>query len=307
MTLPACYRANGALSQPGNRLFAARGTGGILGHMTLRAASALPTVLSRVRLTGREPLPGGLTRVFLAGAELSGSALLDPGLAPDARLKLFLPDPATGRLAAPTIGPAGEILRPATAVSISRDFTPADPRPAGRPGDEPTVAIDAVAAGPAAGPALSWLLGAELGAEAVLADPRRSLALPTAEDADEVLLIADETGFAAAAGWLRRLDPAIRVSAVFLGEDDGFEDYFSPAERGRAAIDWLYRVDGPGQLAEAVASVSLPERGFAWAHGEAGELAPIRRWLLGRLPADRVDVTGTWRRGQVNHDPDAPL
>lgn len=267
--------------------------------MSLRTRIDLPAALSEVRLLRREALATGITRVTLGG-DLSALPELSGGpVAPDDRVKLFFPDPATGVLTPPRIGPDGTIQRPADAVSVSRDFTPGGVRPG-------EIEVDVADPG-ATGPGTAWLLGAEPGAAAMLAHPRFTRSVPAAQEVDEFVLVADETGFAAAARWLGALDPAIRVSAVFLGEDDGYEDFLPAALRTRASIDWLYRVDGPGQLREAVASVPLGERSFVWAAGEATELAPIRRGLLATLPAERVDVTGHWRRGLVNHDPELSL
>ena len=272
--------------------------------MSLRTRTQFPAALSELRLLRREHLATGVTRVTLAG-DLGGLPELSGGAwAPDDRVKLFLPDPATGVLTPPRIGADGGILRPADAVSVSRDFTPSRVR-AGGAGDA-ELDLDVVSPG-ANGPGTEWLLGAEAGESAVLAHPRFSRSVPGADAVAEFVLVADETGFAAAARWLAALDPAIRVSAVFLGEDDGYEEFLPAELRSRASIDWLYRVDGPGQLREAVASIPLGERSFVWAAGEAGELAPIRRELLATLPPERVDLTGHWRRGLVNHDPDLEL
>lgn len=269
-----------------------------------------PAALVRVRLAARTPLSPTISRVRLepVGPEDEATLAATPAGSPDDRIKLFLPDPATGYLVPPRIAPDGAIVRAADAVSISRDFTRIDPQVTG---DSGAIELDTVSfATP--GPATAWLHGhtehsAELGAEAVVALPRASRALPVAADVERALLVADETGIAALSGMLAALDPAIRVTAIVIGDEDGYESALDAGLAARGSIEWLYRIDGPGQLEEAVRSVPLGERDWLWAVGEASELAAVRRNLPGALPAERAEFTGYWRRGRVNFDPDEQI
>lgn len=279
-----------------------------------RSTLALPSTLVRVRIAARTPLAPTMQRVRLDPVSGEDAAVLAsaPLGSPDDRVKLFLPDPATGLLVPPRIGHDGSIQRAADAVSISRDFT----RVWGS--DRATIEIDTVSfAG--AGPATEWLHGmnahsaaldadgASPAAEAVVVLPRSSKALPTAESVDRALLIADETGIAALSGMLAALDPAIRFTAIVIGDEDGYESALDAGLAARGSIEWLYRIDGPGQLEEAARSVSLGARDWLWAVGEASELAAVRRDLPPGLPAERAEFTGYWRRGRVNFDPDEQI
>lgn len=273
----------------------------------LRPVLDHPAALVRVRLAERTPLSPTISRIRLepVGPEDVVALAAAGAGSPDDRIKLFLPDPATGYLVPPRIAPDGAIVRAADAVSISRDFTRVDPRVTG---DAGAIEIDSVSfASP--GPATAWLHGhtehsTELGAEAVVALPRTSRALPAAADVERALLVVDETGIAALSGMLAALDPAIRATVIVIGDEDGYESALSPRLAARASVEWLYRIDGPGQLEEAVRSVPLGERDWLWAVGEASELAAARRSLPGALPAERAEFTGYWRRGRVNFDPD---
>lgn len=273
----------------------------------LRPVLDHPAALVRVRLAERTPLSPTISRIRLepVGPEDVVALAAAGAGSPDDRIKLFLPDPATGYLVPPRIAPDGAIVRAADAVSISRDFTRVDPRVTG---DAGAIEIDSVSfASP--GPATAWLHGhtehsTELGAEAVVALPRTSRELPSAADVERALLVIDETGIAALSGMLAALDPAIRATVIVIGDEDGYESALSPRLAARASVEWLYRIDGPGQLEEAVRSVPLGERDWLWAVGEASELAAARRSLPGALPAEHAEFTGYWRRGRVNFDPD---
>ena len=60
-----------------------------------------------------------IVRVTLTGAELSG--FVSSG--PSDHMKVFFPDPSTGILTLPEVGPDG-MRRGAEGVVISRDYTP---------------------------------------------------------------------------------------------------------------------------------------------------------------------------------------
>ena len=92
-----------------------------------------------------------LIRVTLAGDELAD--FTSPGF--DDHAKLFFPDPATGRLTLPTVGPEGPVW-PEGARPTMRDYTPRRYDPAAR-----TLEIDFALH--EAGPATQWAERAQPG------------------------------------------------------------------------------------------------------------------------------------------------
>ena len=77
----------------------------------------------------------------------------------------------------------------------------------------------------------------------------------------------------------------------------------------RRALDTQARMDlvwveTPAQLPDAVRALRLPDGiGHAWAAGEAGAIAEVRRVLVGQhgLPKERVRASAYWKRGQADH------
>ncbi len=260
-----------------------------------------------MRVHAVRELTGSMRRTTfrdVAGADPTApsslAALRAPG--PEDHVKVFLPDPATGELHAPTLAPDGGLQRPAGVVSISREVTVRATRVVDGVAE---VDVDWVLHGDD-GPASAWASRAAEGDEVVLAGPAVSVGVP--DSVARLTVVVDETGLPAAARWVDAV-PGVPVTAIVEIGDD-VDESFVEAELGRADVEILYRTDGPGQLAEAVRSLGGVEDGeLVVALGEAGELVPVRRYLrreLG-LPAEQVSVAGYWRRGTVNLDPDEPL
>ncbi|PJI94884.1 siderophore-interacting protein [Luteimicrobium subarcticum] len=266
----------------------------------------------RAAVVRRVRLAPTVVRLTLGGAGLAGFDA--PG--PDDHVKLFLPDPATGVLHAPTLV-GGALQRSPDGVSISRDYTAR-----ARRGDGPTteVDVDVVLHGtgtdPATGgPASVFAATAAEGTEVVVAGPRGSRDVPAG--VSRVVLVADETALPAAARWCEQLPAGVVVTAILDLEDESVDAYVDtpgpdggPSAFARASVERLYRVDGPGQVLEAVRSLGRPDDDeIVWAAGEATALVPVRRYLrreLG-LPAEQAIVDGYWKRGVVNRDHHEPL
>ncbi|MCA5891758.1 siderophore-interacting protein [Isoptericola sp. NEAU-Y5] len=276
--------------------------------MFTRSRTRFDLVPRRVRVHAVTELTGSMRRTTFRdvdgadpGAPTSLAALRAPG--PEDHVKVFLPDPATGELHAPTTAPDGGLQRPTGVVSISRDYTVRATRTVDGVAE---LDVDWVLHGDE-GPASAWAARAAVGDEVVLAGPRGSVGVP--DGVARLTLVGDETGLPALARWVRSTGPQVPVTAVVEIGDDVDEE-FVEAELGRAEVEILYRTDGPGQLETAVRSLGGLEDGeFLVALGEAGELVPVRRYLrreLG-LPAERLSLAGYWRRGTVNLDHHLPL
>ncbi|MCK0117760.1 siderophore-interacting protein [Isoptericola sp. S6320L] len=276
--------------------------------MFSRPRTPLDLIPRRVRVHAVRQLTGSMVRTTFRdvdgadpAAPSSLAALRAPG--PDDHVKVFLPDPATGRLHPPTVAADGGIQRPAGVVSISRELTVRAQRTVDGVAEAD---VDWVLHGDD-GPASAWASRAAVGDEVVLVGPSVSTGVP--DGVDRLTVVVDETGLPAAARWVAALGPDVRATAVVEIGDD-VDESFVEAELGHADVEILYRTDGPGQLAEAVRSLGGLEDGeLLVALGEAGELVPVRRHLryeAGTRP-DQLVIAGYWRRGTVNLDHDQPL
>lgn len=275
--------------------------------MTVRPRTDLDLLPRRVRVHAVHRLTGSMVRTTLRDAEGADpaarpalAALRAPG--PDDHVKVFLPDPATGVLHAPTLAADGGVQRPAGVVSISRELTVRATRTVDGVAE---VDLDWVLHGDA-GPASAWAARAAVGDEIVLVGPAVSRGVPPG--IGRLTLAVDETGLPAAARWVAAVGADVRVTAIVEIGDD-VDEAFVEAELAGADVEILYRTDGPGQLADAVRSLGVPEPDEHVAgYGEAGDLVPVRRHLRScGVGPDRSTVVGHWRRGTVNLAPDAPL
>jgi NADPH-dependent ferric siderophore reductase len=253
-----------------------------------------PMAVRRLEVSAVQQLAPSMVRVTLGGDELAGFSALGPA----DHVKVFFPDPATGELTVPELGPEG-MRRPDSGIVISRDYTPLVPR-----ADQ--LDIDFVLHGDE-GPASAWASTATAGDELGIAGPRGSRLVP--EGIERLIVVADETGLPATRRWLELVTRGTPVTGLFDVGGDRITRYFDDAD---AALDaeWLFRDDGPGQLDEALRSIGAVDNAtFVFLAGEATTLVPLRRYLrheLG-LPAAQVAASGYWKRGIVNLDHHAPL
>ena len=253
-----------------------------------------PLVVRRLRVSAVSRVVPNIVRVTLSGPELAGFA----SAGPTDHLKVFFPDPDTGILTVPEVGPDG-MRRGAEGVVISRDYTPRAVRPHELDLDIVVHGVD--------GPASAWAELADVGDELGIAGPRGSRLAP--EGVERLLVVADETALPATGRWLELL-PEVPVTALFHIVDEGVESYFDPAAAERMDAEWITHADGPAQLEESLRSLGRIDEGtFVFLAGEADVLVPLRRYLRHELllPAEQVSASGYWRRGIVNLDHHAPL
>jgi NADPH-dependent ferric siderophore reductase len=253
----------------------------------------------RARVVAVRAVVPSIVRVTLAGPELTGFAALGP----TDHIKLFLPDPGTGRLTVPELGDDG-MRRPAEGTIISRDYTPLGVHMDTEGGT--TLDLDFVLHGDE-GPASAWAARAAVGDELGVGGPRGSRLAPVG--IGRLLVVADETALPATRRWLGLVPAGIPVTALFEVADEQVTGYFEGRDE-RIDAEWLFREDGPGQLDESLRSLgSIDDDTYVFMAGEATTLVPLRRYLrreLG-LPADQVAASGYWKRGIVNLDHHAPL
>ncbi len=254
-----------------------------------------PLVICRLRVSAVRRIVPNIVRVTLTGADLDGFV----SAGPTDHMKVFFPDPETGILTLPEVGPDG-MRRGAEGVVISRDYTPR----AARPGE---LDVDIVTHG-VEGPASAWAELADVGDELGIAGPRGSRLAP--EGIERLLVVADETALPATARWLELLPAEVPMTALFHVADETVESYFDAAATARLDAEWIAHADGNTQLEESLRSLGrIGEGTFVFMAGEADILVPLRRYLRHELllPSDQVSASGYWRRGIVNLDHHAPL
>lgn len=259
-----------------------------------------PLSLRRLEVATVRRLVPNIVRVTLVGEGLADFASSGPA----DHVKVFFPDPVTGILTTPEVGPDG-VRRPTDGVILSRDYTPRAFRPAGVGRAE--LDLDFVIHG-IDGPATAWASLAKPGDALGVAGPSGSRLAPTG--IGRLLVIADETALPATARWLELLPTTVPITALFDVADETVEDYFEDVDTSGLNAEWLYRFDGPNQLEESLRSLGpIADDTFVFLAGEATTLTPLRRYLRHELnlPADQVSASGYWRRGVVNLDHHAPL
>ncbi|WP_026455149.1 siderophore-interacting protein [Saccharomonospora iraqiensis] len=240
------------------------------------------------------PVGAGLIRVTLGGPGVAGFE----AHAPDEHVKLVFPDPdGTVRLPEPN----GRMLRWPRPSPTSREYTVRRHDP-----ETGEIDIDVALHGPGLG--ADWARTARPGTVVHVAGPPGGLIVP--HTYDRYLLAGDLTALPAIARWLEEL-PRTAAGWAFIEVADAAEEIPLSAPED-VEIHWLHRGERPpgtaGLLERAVRGVPVPghERLYVWIAGEAGELKPLRRWArteLGLGPGDH-DVTGYWKRGVADFDPD---
>ncbi|MEV3993118.1 siderophore-interacting protein [Streptomyces sp. NPDC049837] len=152
------------------------------------------------------------------------------------------------------------------------------------------------------GPACRWAAQASEGDRVVVLGPtvadNTGVRFRLPEDADEVLIWADETALPAASSILESL-PAGTRARVWL-EVPYAADRLELRTEADATVTWLVREEGAPAAVDAVRAAGLSGTApYAWIAGEAGSVKALRRHLVGERGIDRRRVTfvGYWRKG----------
>lgn len=245
-----------------------------------------------LEVRGVETLTPHMLRVTLGGDDLEG--FNSPGF--DDHVKLFFPNPETGELAVPQIGPEGMAKpAPGDAPRLMRDYTPRQYDAVSK-----TLVIDF--AMHESGPATQWARSAKPGDKLGVGGPRGSFVIPM--NFDGYVLIGDDTALPAIS---RRLAELPAGAMVFV-----FAEIDSPADRLRftseadVVVEWIYREGAPaGQstaLIDALEVASLPAGDLhVWVAAEAGVAKAVRRHLVEArgLNPKWVKAAAYWRRGDA--------
>ncbi len=219
-----------------------------------------------LRVVRVEALSPYVANVVLGGDDLSDFA----SHAFDDHVKVFLPSPAAGAVAA-------------------RDYTP-------RRFDAQARELSIEFALHGEGPAALWAQSARPGDPLTVVGPRGSFIVP--DDLDWYLLVGDSSSLPAIARRLEELPTAARVLAIV---DMAEGDRRAVANAGPDRLRWVS--DTAGCLA-AVRAWSVPAgEGLAWCAGEAVAMRELRRVLVEEKAVDprSVRAAAYWKRGAAGH------
>ena len=233
----------------------------------------------------RRQLSPGMVRVTLGGP---GMADFASSGAADEYLRLFFPDPETGRLYLPRIEngrwsyPDGREKVCCSTYTVRRHHA-----------DQGAVDIDFVLH--PGGRASDWARSAQPGMRVTINAPHGLYAPPA--DTGWQLLLADATGLPALSRILEQTPPEVQ-SSVFI-EVAAAEHQLLLPDHPRASVTWLVSGNAvaPSQL-EAIlrAHAWPPTPGYVWAAAEQKAVRAIRKHLRNTLnwPAERYCLVGYW-------------
>ncbi|MFT4260713.1 siderophore-interacting protein [Microbacterium sp.] len=268
---------------------------------SIRPSRIEPITLRELSVIDAFDISASMRRIVLGGRQLAGFRTAEHELPPlvtagfDDEIKVFFPDPLTGELHLP----------------IQRDRViewPRDPRPVARTytvrsfdEEQGRLELDFVLHG--TGVASTWARTCEVGDRIHIAGPKMSLLHPVG--ADWLLIAGDDTAIPAIARWMEEL-PRDATGEAFIEVSGPGDEQTLDAPEG-VSITWVHRGPVPAgtttHLADAVRRVRWREgEPFAWVAGETLSIKPIRQWLREErgLPPERVEVTGYWRRTEVD-------
>lgn len=238
------------------------------------------------------PITPHMLRVTLGGDDLEG--FTSPGF--DDHVKLFFPNPETGEVSVPQLGPEG-VAKPAPgdAPRLMRDYTPRSFDAASK-----TLVIDF--AMHESGPATQWARSAKPGDRLGVGGPRGSFVIPM--NFDGYVLIGDDTALPAISRRLAEL-PAGALVFVFA-EVDSAQDRLRFTSEADVVVEWIYREGtAAGEstaLLDALQVATLPAGDLhAWVAAETSVAKAVRAHLVGErgLNPKWVKAAAYWRRGDA--------
>ncbi|MFE5970449.1 siderophore-interacting protein [Streptomyces sp. NPDC056463] len=266
----------------------------------MTSAETAPFQFFSLQVDRTRRLGPSLVRVTFTGEDLKSFA----SGGRDQSLSLFLPHPGQE---APVLPPLDDpdmyaILgawraMPDDERAVMRSYTVREQR------TEPRNEVDIdFALHEDGGPACRWAQQAKPGDRVVVLGPataaNTAVRFQLPDDADSVLIWADETALPAASAILEWL-PAETRAHVYL-EVPYSGDRMELATQADATVTWLIREEGAPSAAEAVRAAELPgEAPYVWIAGESGSVKELRRHFVRERELDRRRVTfvGYWRKG----------
>lgn len=147
------------------------------------------------------------------------------------------------------------------------------------------------------GAAAGWAAQAAPGQRVRIGGPRGSFLIPL--DYAWHLLVGDETALPAIARRLEELPPGAQAIVVLQVPDEGDR----PVLASVASVQWHWTRTGDETLALLRGLALPPGEGYAWAAGEAAEMAELRRILVDEKGHDKraIRAAAYWKRGASAH------
>lgn len=259
--------------------------------MTAPDIRRFPITLRELQVIAIVDLTPHMRRITLGGPQMGAfeaAGRMQPkmqSLGPDDHVRLFFPDPVTGRLSLPAQGD-GRLHWPEDPPAISRVYTPRGFDPASG-----TLVLDFVLHGH--GIAGIWAAQAAVGDLIHVGGPKASMLLP---DAPHYILLGDETAIPAIANWLEMLPAEAKVTAhILIGDSAARMELTAPRH---ATVQW--HLHDPSDIRALARLAAPPEKdSFVWAAGERGAIAALRAHLLDLgHPKDSMDLSNYWISGQ---------
>ncbi|MEU2157822.1 siderophore-interacting protein [Streptomyces sp. NPDC019396] len=271
----------------------------------MTAAAAAPFRFFPLQVVRTRRLGPSLIRVTLGGESLADFA----SGGRDQSLSLFLPHPGQDApvLPAPQDGSTEAMYAtlgawralPAGERAVMRSYTVREQRPGA--GEHGEMDID-FAVHEDGGPACRWAQRASTGDRVTVLGPavadNTAVRFRLPDDADSVLIWADETALPAASAILEWLPAGIRAQVWIEVPHAG--DRTELATAAQATVTWLVRDEGAPPAVEAVRAAELAGSApYAWIAGESGTVKALRRQLVNERGLDkrRVTFVGYWRKG----------
>ncbi|WP_374207956.1 siderophore-interacting protein [Streptomyces sp. MUM 203J] len=264
--------------------------------------ASLPFRFFPLRVVRTRRLGPSLVRVTLGGTgdeDLSG--FVSGGY--DQSLSLFLPHPGQPEPVLPPLD--GDDLHgvlgawramPDGVRAVMRSYTVREQRR-----DPAELDVD-FAVHEDGGPACRWALRAAEGDRITVLGPavadNTGVRFRLPDDADELLLWADETALPAASAILERLPAGLRAQVWLEVPQAG--DRLEAHTAADASITWLVRDGHTPPAVDAVRAAEVTGSApYVWIAGESGTVKTLRRHFVNERGLDRrrVTFTGYWRRG----------
>lgn len=267
----------------------------LTGKVQRRMAELRRRVLTVVRVQDVAP---SLRSIVLTGDDLEENFPF-AHFAPGDHVKIFFPDPSTGKVVFPERGEKGFIIPEGGSEPVIRDYSV-------RAFDAEAKELTLEFVLHEHGPAGRWAIDAKPGGELGVAGPRGNVLLP--QNYANYVAAGDESALPAIARFLEEAPADAEVTAVITISDS--RERVALHEGAKRKIVWVERDSAPvgeghlSALETAIRALDLPEDIFIFAAGEAGMLKPIRRYFRfeRNIPREQMDVDGYWKQGVIALD-----
>ena len=248
---------------------------------------ANPKPFHEATVLRRRYLTPGMVRLTLGGGGLA--SFRSTGIA-DEYIRLFFPDPETGKLVLPEIGADGRWTFPEDRHRVRYSTYTV------RRHDAVASELDIDMVVHEGGRASDWACAAKEGDPVVINNPRGLYKPP--EECRRQILIADATGLPAIARIIEQAPPDMK-SDIFIEVRDQDEQQVLPAHSG-ANVTWFVGSGngaGESQLGSLLTEIQLPsDPSYLWVAAERATVRSLRAQAdaLGCFADDRRKLVAYW-------------